>query len=102
MSRRLFIESLILCLFCLALLQIPDPGTIGITSEPSIILFYGGTGLVTGLSGVIAAGSGLYIAFNRFGGNKAPRNRSVPVVLMLTGLLIIILVLLIRLGVFGS
>ena len=41
-------------LACLGLSQVPDPRSLGIRSEPSRILFYGASGLVGGVLGVVA------------------------------------------------
>jgi hypothetical protein len=60
MARNLFLGSLIVCLLCVALVQVDDLGVFGITEEPDTILYYGGLGMLAGLTGVTALGSGLY------------------------------------------
>ena len=60
MAKNLFLVCLFVCLVCIALVQIDDVGVFGIHEEPETILFYGGLGLLAGLSGLVAAGSGLY------------------------------------------
>lgn len=60
MARNLFIGCLSICLLCIALVQIDDLGVFGISEEPETILYYGGLGLLAGLTGVVAVGSGLY------------------------------------------
>ena len=66
MTRKILIGSLIVCGLATTLSQIPDPSIFGIREEPSIILFYGGMGLLAGFSGLLAAGSGLYMLIARF------------------------------------
>lgn len=68
MTKKILIGSLVLCGLATALSQIPDPGILGIRQEPSIILFYGGMGFLAGFSGLLAAGSGLYLLIARFFG----------------------------------
>ena len=70
LARNVLIGSLIVCGLALALLQIPDPTVLGIREEPSIIMFYGGVGLLAGFSGLLALGSGAYMAIARFFGRK--------------------------------
>ena len=51
MARVIFLGSVILCMIFLGLSQVSDPGVFGIHEEPERILFYGGSGLLAGLSG---------------------------------------------------
>jgi hypothetical protein len=56
---------MIVCVLSAGMSQISDPGILGIHEEPSIILFYGGFGLAAGFSGLLALGSGIYLAATR-------------------------------------
>jgi len=58
LPRSVFIVSIACGAFCFALTQVSNPKTLGITSEPGTIAFYGLFGLLTGLSGVVAVLSG--------------------------------------------
>ena len=62
MARTIFAASLVACLLSTALSQIADPAVLGIHEEPARILFYGGSGLLAGLSALTALGSGIYLA----------------------------------------
>lgn len=75
MSRNLFLGSGALCLLFLGLSQLPDPAILGIDGEPERIMFYGGTGLLAGIFGVVALGSGLYLAAARLEGASERRRR---------------------------
>lgn len=66
MARMIFVGSALACLLFVGLSQVPDPGVLGIHDEPTVILFYGGSGLLAGLSGLIALGSGAYVGATRF------------------------------------
>jgi hypothetical protein len=85
MARKLFVVSLTVCLVSIGLSQILDPGILGIREEPSIILFYGGFGLLAGLSGLLALGSGSYLAISRLVTLSAGQRR----LLLLTFLIIL-------------
>jgi hypothetical protein len=66
MARSLLFGSVLLCLLCVGLSQVLDPGVFGIDEEPERIAFYGGAGLLGGLSGLIALVSGIYLGAIRF------------------------------------
>ena len=66
MIRNVFFGSVALCLLFIGLSQISDPGILGIHGEPERILYYGGSGLLVGLFGIIASGSGIYLGTTRF------------------------------------
>jgi hypothetical protein len=51
------------CFFLLS--QVPDPAVFGIRTEPSTILYYGGSGLLAGLFTVMAIGSGVLAGLRR-------------------------------------
>ena len=68
MARIISAGSLILFMISLGLSQVSDPGIFGISEEPERIMFYGISGLLTGLSGLVAVGSGIYLGATRFGG----------------------------------
>ena len=65
MAGRIFLVSVVFFLLCLGLSQVSDPGIFGIHEEPDRIMFYGGTGLLAGLAGLIALVSGVYLGVNR-------------------------------------
>ena len=54
MPRLIFFLSLVLCLLAIALSQLPDPGIFGLGDASGRILFYGGSGLLAGLFGLVA------------------------------------------------
>ena len=66
MSRNIFLVSAALSLLFIGLSQIPDPGFLGIEEEPERIMFYGGSGLLAGLFGLVSLGSGTYLCITRF------------------------------------
>ena len=66
MIRRVFFGSVVLCLLCVGLSQLSDPSVFGIREEPGRILFYGGSGLLAGLSGLVAVVSGINLGASRF------------------------------------
>ena len=57
MVKSIAISSSVGALTCLGLTQVSDPAFLGVTSEPSRILFYGGTGLLAGVLALVALGS---------------------------------------------
>lgn len=77
MARRIFIGSAIVCLVFTGLSQMSDPSVLGIagTDESTRILFYGGSGLLAALSGLIAVGSGIYLGATRFAGLSEGQRR---------------------------
>jgi hypothetical protein len=77
MARSIFIGSAVLCLLCIGLSQVPDPRFLGIDDEPERILFYGGSGLLAGLSGLVAFGSGVYLGATRVAGLSEDQRRLV-------------------------
>ncbi|MGH2376760.1 MAG: hypothetical protein ACREOC_16275 [Gemmatimonadales bacterium] len=58
MLKSIAIGSAVGALVCLGLAQVSDPAFLGVTSEPSSVLFYGVTGLLAGALGLVALGSG--------------------------------------------
>ncbi|OFV94037.1 MAG: hypothetical protein A3G76_09735 [Acidobacteria bacterium RIFCSPLOWO2_12_FULL_65_11] len=54
MLKPVTIGSAVAALACLGLSQMSNPEMFGITSEPSRILFYGGSGLLAGALGLVA------------------------------------------------
>ncbi len=90
MARTIFLGSLILCLLCIGLSQVSDPGVFGIHGEPDRIMFYGGSGLLAGFSGLVAVVSGIYLGASRFVGLSGGQRR-----LMLTTIFIILITVLI-------
>ena len=65
-ARQVFFGSAILCLLCVGLSQMPDPGIFGLHDEPERIAFYGGSGFLAGFSGFLALISGAYVGAARF------------------------------------
>ena len=65
MARSIFLGSVVLCLLCVGLIQVSDPSIFGIHEEPARIMFYGGSGLLAGLSGLVAVFSGIYLGTTR-------------------------------------
>ena len=90
MARTIFLGSLVLCLLCVGLSQVSDPGVFGIHGEPARIMFYGGSGLLAGFSGLVAVVSGVYLGANQFVGLSDGQRR-----LMLTIILVILITVLI-------
>ncbi len=83
MPRKLFFVSAALSLFFIGLSQIPDPGILGIDEEPERIIFYGGSGLLAGLFGLVAIFSGIYLCMTRFAGvSKGQRHFMLAIMLM--------------------
>ena len=89
MARRIFFGSVLLCLLFIGLSQVSDPGVFGIHEEPERIMFYGGSGLLAGLSGLVAAVSGIYLGSTRFAGLSQGQQR----VLFTMSLIVLIAVL---------
>lgn len=89
MARVIFLGSVILCIIFLGLSQVADPGVFGIHEEPERIMFYGGSGLLVGLSGLVALGSGIYWGATRFAGLAAGPRRYllIAMVIILTAVL---------------
>lgn len=85
MARRIFLGSLVLCVVAASLSQIPDTAILGIHEEPSIILFYGGSGLLAVFFGLLALGSGSYLGITRLASLSDGQRR-----LLLSVLLIVI------------
>ena len=83
MARSIFFGSLVLCVLCIGLSQIPDPRIFGIHDEPERIMFYGGSGVLAGLSGLVAVLSGIYAAVVRFRGIADGQRRFVLTVIWL-------------------
>lgn len=81
MARRILLASAVLCLVFLGLSQLPDTGFLGIHEEPGRIAFYGATGLLSGLAGLVAVGSGIYLVAARAPG-FAPRRKRLVIAVM--------------------
>jgi hypothetical protein len=73
MTRIVMITSYVTALAFLGLAYVPDPSIFGITSEPSRILFYGLSGLLAGLSCVVAVISTIAFTIGRW---RASRDRA--------------------------
>jgi len=65
MLPRILVISILGAVCFVLLSQFPDPSIFGIRSEPSTILFYGGSGLLAGLFTVIAIVSGILFGLQR-------------------------------------
>ncbi len=74
MTRIVMIVSYMGALIFLGFAYFPNPKIIGITSEPSRILFYGLSGLLSGLSFVVAVISTIDFAIMRWRGTRTPRS----------------------------
>ena len=83
MARVIFLGSVILCMIFLGLLQMSDPGVFGIHEEPERIMFYGGSGLLVGLFGLIALGSGIYLGATRFAGVSEGQRRFMLAIMLI-------------------
>ena len=75
--------SLLFALCGAGLSQIPDPAVLGITSEPSRILFYGGSGVLALLAGLTAALTGIYLGVTK-SCVLTPRTRHIVDVVLLS------------------
>jgi hypothetical protein len=90
MLRRIFLGSLVVCLLCAGLSQLPDPGVFGIRDETARIMFYGGSGLLAGLAGLVAAVSGIYLAVTRFAGlSDGQRRFLLTAIIIVSGAVVI-------------
>ena len=83
MARVIFLGSVILCMIFLGLSQMSDPGVFGIHEEPERIIFYGGSGLLVGLFGLIALGSGIYLGATRFAGVSEGQRRFMLAIMLI-------------------
>lgn len=83
MARVIFLGSVILCTIFLGLSQMSDPGVFGIHEEPERIMFYGGSGLLVGLFGLIALGSGIYLGATRFAGVSEGQRRFMLAIMLI-------------------
>ncbi len=83
MARVIFLGSVILCTIFLGLSQMSDPGVFGIHEEPERIMFYGGSGLLVGLFGLIALGSGIYLGATRFAGVSEGQRRFLLAIMLI-------------------
>ena len=83
MVGKLFFASVVLGLLFTGLSQIPDPGILGIHGEPERVLYYGGTGLLVGVFGIVALGSGIYLVITRFEGVSVVQRRAVLFTMLL-------------------
>ncbi len=83
MARVIFLGSVILCMIFLGLSQMSDPGVFGIHEEPERIMFYGGSGLLVGLFGLIALGSGIYLGATRFAGVSEGQRRFMLAIMLI-------------------
>ncbi len=96
MARSIFLGSLVLCLLCVGLSQVSDPGVFGIHGEPDRIMFYGGSGLLAGLSGLIAVVSGIYVGVNRFVGLSDGQRRAILTIISIV-LIAVLIAIVVRL-----
>jgi hypothetical protein len=67
----------------LGLSQISDPGVFGIHEEPERIMFYGVSGLLAGLFGIIALGGGIYLGATRFAGVSEGQRRFILAIMLI-------------------
>lgn len=95
MSRNIFLVSATLSLLFIGLSQIPDAGILGIDEEPERILFYGGSGLLAGLFGLVSLGSGTYLCMIRFAGIPSVQRHLILAIMVLV-LVAVTLTLMIR------
>lgn len=72
MIRRVMILSYVAAAVFLALAYMPDPGLLGADSEPARILFYGMSGLLAGVSVVVAVISTMIVAVGKWRGIRKP------------------------------
>lgn len=90
MHRRVFLASLVVCVLCAGLSQLPDPGVFGIRDEAARIMFYGGSGLLAGLAGLVAVASGIQIGVTRSAVlSDGQRRFMLAAIIILSGALII-------------
>ena len=83
MTRSIFLGSVLLCLLCVGLTQVSNPSVFGIHEEPERIMFYGGSGIIASLSGLVAAFSGIYLVVPRFTSiSNGQRRFMVAIILM--------------------
>ena len=94
MAGKVFFGSAVLCLLFTGLSQISDPGVLGIRGEPARVLYYGGSGLLGGVFGLVALGSGIYLGITRFEGVSVVQRRVVlsTMLLVLIAALIILVI----------
>ncbi len=81
MVRPIFFGSIVLCVLFIGLSQMPDPSFFGIRDEPGRLLYYGGTGFLAGLFGLVAAIIGIYIIVSNSGDVTQNQRRVVLVAL---------------------
>jgi hypothetical protein len=81
MVRPIFFGSIVLCVLFVGLSQMPDPSFFGIRDEPERLLYYGGTGFLAGLFGLVAAIIGIYIIVSNSGDVTRNQRRVVLVAL---------------------
>ena len=65
MARSIMLISCAGAVIFLGLAYLPDPGVLGIRSEPSRILFYASAGLLAGLCAIVSLVSGVVFAVGR-------------------------------------
>jgi hypothetical protein len=83
MARNMFLGSLALCLLFIGFTHISDPGILGIDEEPERIMFYGGSGLLAGLFGLVGLGSGIYLCVTRFSSLSIGQRRVMVTILLI-------------------
>jgi ABC-type Na+ efflux pump permease subunit len=91
MTRNLFFGSVALCLLFIGLSQISDPSILGIHGEPEQILYYGGSGLLAGLFGIIALGIGIFLGTTQFEGISKGRRRVILFAMLLVFIAVLII-----------
>ncbi|MDH3747707.1 MAG: hypothetical protein OER97_05830 [Gammaproteobacteria bacterium] len=92
MIRNVFFGSAVLCLLCIGLSLVSDPSVFGIQEEPERIMFYGGSGLLAGLSGFVAIVSGIYIAAVRSTGFSSGQRRFIYAAVLIVLIAVLIAV----------
>jgi len=81
MARNIFLGSITVCVLLIGLSQVPDPGIFGIQEEPERVMYYGGSGLLAGISGLIALVSGAYFGASRVENLSAFQRRFILVIM---------------------
>lgn len=90
MVRPIFFGSIVLCVLFVGLSQMPDPGFFEIHDEPGRLLYYGGTGFLAGLFGLVAAITGIYIVVSDSGDVTQKLRRVVLVALSVVVVAVIV------------
>ena len=90
MARTIFVGSVLFCALFLGLSQIPDPDFFGVRDEPSRLLFYGGTGVLAGLFGLITTISGTYLVLSKSANISQSQRRLILFVLSMVVIAVVV------------